>query len=123
MIPRVPPTSAVSPQPISPLSDVILTSSASRTGDSSRIETPIPLGSLCSSAKVSTLVILSAEGLDSEAGNASAARGREDIAASAPPDTAIPDRSHSLRDIDVIRMISLVQDSVIVAQDHLFAEN
>src|SRR5438093_164637 len=58
MIPRVPPTSAVSPQPTRPLSVEILTRSEERMLDRAT-DGPIALGSLCSKAKVSTLVIVS----------------------------------------------------------------
>src|SRR5262245_19513397 len=97
MMPRVPPTSAVSPQPTSPLSVVILIKRASRIADSSRIETPIALGSLCSSANVSTLVIVNEDGLASACGAANAERGSAAAAARELPD-AIPDRNQSLRD-------------------------
>src|SRR5258708_957331 len=113
MIPRVPPTSAVSPHPTSPLSVLILTSSASRTAESSRIETPIALGSLCSSAKVSTLVILSEEDLACGAATAAAVRGSAHNAAIPPPDAANPVTNKSLRDIEALGMISPLQDAMV----------
>src|SRR5690242_12835972 len=113
MIPRVPPTSAVSPQPTSPLSVLILTSSASRTAESSRIETPIALGSLCSSAKVSTLAILSDDGLAFGTSTAAAVRPSADNAAIPPPDAANPVRNKSLRDIEALDIRPPLQDALV----------
>src|SRR5207302_10095926 len=94
MMPCVPPTSAVSPQPTRPLSVLILISRESRTSDRAT-DGPIALGILCSTAKVSTLVMVSPLGFFPAASATPQRPAREP--ARAPHEPASPALKHSRR--------------------------
>ena len=101
MMPRVPPTSAVSPQPTRPLSVVILTSSAVRYGDVA-VDGPNERASLWLSENVSTAVIVSELGFSPGSGSAFATPASAAAPANAPPLAAKDDRNQSRREIPVL---------------------
>src|SRR5262249_16823864 len=92
--PWVPPTSAVSPQPTRPLSVLTLINRASRTSDRAT-DGPIALGSLCSTAKVSTFVMVSALGFFPAA--SAAPQRPATVPAAAPHEPASPALNPSRR--------------------------